>query len=203
MKQVFADFLHYLYECVHKHIADAHANGESLWTSLKDDIDFVLSHPNGWEGAQQSRMREAAIIAGLVQDADAARTRIQFVTEGEASLHFCVQSGLTSESVEVGVIVFGGLDACSLSVHLASQAGKSVMIIDAGGGTVDISSYSFVSTTPLVRVEEIASAECERTHDLTLEGAHSGSGVIQGSTRVNVRAEKFLRGESLHLDWRY
>ncbi|KAI0738321.1 hypothetical protein C8Q80DRAFT_1113973 [Daedaleopsis nitida] len=157
VKQVFADFLHYLYECVRKHIFDAHANGESLWSSLKDNIDFVLSHPNGWEGAQQSRMREAAVMAGLVPDADAALTRIQFITEGEASLHFCIQSGLTSESVETG---------------------KSVMIIDAGGGTVDISSYSFVSTTPLV-VEEIASAECEC--------------VMQGSTRVNVRAEKFLR----------
>ena len=34
------------------------------------------------------------------------------------------------------------------------------MIIDAGGGTVDISAYSFTSTTPL-SVEEIAAAECE------------------------------------------
>ena len=34
------------------------------------------------------------------------------------------------------------------------------MIIDAGGGTVDISSYAFTSTAPLA-VEEIASAECE------------------------------------------
>ena len=34
------------------------------------------------------------------------------------------------------------------------------MIIDAGGGTVDISSYAFTSTSPLA-VEEIASAECE------------------------------------------
>lgn len=34
------------------------------------------------------------------------------------------------------------------------------MIVDAGGGTVDISSYSCVSTSPL-SVEEIAPAECE------------------------------------------
>lgn len=35
-----------------------------------------------------------------------------------------------------------------------------MMIVDAGGGTVDISSYAFVSTSPLT-VEEIASADCK------------------------------------------
>lgn len=35
------------------------------------------------------------------------------------------------------------------------------MIVDAGGGTVDISSYAFISTSPL-NVEEIASADCKR-----------------------------------------
>ena len=34
------------------------------------------------------------------------------------------------------------------------------MIIDAGGGTVDISSYSFLSMSPL-SVEEVTAADCE------------------------------------------
>ena len=34
------------------------------------------------------------------------------------------------------------------------------MIVDAGGGTVDISSYALTSTTPIA-VEEIATAECK------------------------------------------
>ena len=38
------------------------------------------------------------------------------------------------------------------------------MIVDAGGGTVDISSYAFTSTTPIA-VEEIATAECEPVTD--------------------------------------
>lgn len=33
------------------------------------------------------------------------------------------------------------------------------MIIDAGGGTVDISSYSFLSKAP-VSVEEVVKADC-------------------------------------------
>ncbi len=57
--------------------------------SVGNNIEFILSHPNGWEGKQQSEMRRAAINAGLV-NANEALERISFVTEGEASLHFCL-----------------------------------------------------------------------------------------------------------------
>ncbi|EJF61940.1 hypothetical protein DICSQDRAFT_161253 [Dichomitus squalens LYAD-421 SS1] len=152
---VFSDFLGYLFRCASQYIRETHANGESLWTSIEDRIEFVLSHPNGWEGLQQGRMRQAAITAGLVPDTAAGHARVHFVTEGEASLNFCIQSGLTEETM---------------------QDGKTVMIIDAGGGTVDISTYTFVSISP-VSVEEITSADC----------------ILQGSTRINLRAEKFLK----------
>lgn len=99
--QVFADFLAYLFSCAQRYIVDTHASGQSLWNSLKDQIDFVLSHPNGWEGLQQGKMRQAAVLAGLVPDDAAGYACIHFVTEGEASLHFCVQSGLTTSSIEV------------------------------------------------------------------------------------------------------
>ncbi|KAI0773051.1 hypothetical protein BD413DRAFT_656213 [Trametes elegans] len=151
---VFADFTRYLFDCARRYITETHANGESLWTSLQDRIEFVLSHPNGWEGPQQGKMGQAAIMAGLVPDTPEGHARVHFVTEGEASLHFCIRSGLTTDTI---------------------MDGKSVMIVDAGGGTVDISSYSFVTTSPL-SVEEVASADC----------------ILQGSTRVKYRAEKFL-----------
>lgn len=72
-------------------------NGQSYWTSIEGDVEFVLAHPNGWEGQQQSLMRKAAVMAGLVEEKD-AHTRVQFVTEGEASLHFCVSQGTLSGS---------------------------------------------------------------------------------------------------------
>ena len=31
-------------------------------------IDFVLSHPNGWEGKEQVKMRRAAVSAGFIDD---------------------------------------------------------------------------------------------------------------------------------------
>ena len=112
MVEVIADFLRYLLKCASSYIQDTHANGPDLWNSVKAHIDFVLSHPNGWEGTQQSEMRRAAVLAGLVPDNTSGHSRLTFVTEGEASLHFCVHNGLPAgamkvwQTVDVKVIVF-------------------------------------------------------------------------------------------------
>ena len=118
MVEVLADFLRYLLECASSYIQDTHANGPDLWNSVKSHIDFVLSHPNGWEGTQQSEMRRAAVLAGLIPDDASGHSRLSFVTEGEASLHFSVRNGLPAGAmkvcrqvnVEVEVIVFTFLE---------------------------------------------------------------------------------------------
>ncbi|KAK1234966.1 hypothetical protein PQX77_001822, partial [Marasmius sp. AFHP31] len=61
---IFADFLRYLYRCTINFIKEN--RGEEFFSSVKHEIEYVLSHPNGWEGAQQAQMRQAAINAGLV-----------------------------------------------------------------------------------------------------------------------------------------
>ncbi|GJE96029.1 heat shock protein 70 family protein [Phanerochaete sordida] len=157
---VLADFLAYLFACAKRYITETHASGTSLWNSLEGRIDFVLSHPNGWQGPQQAKMRHAAIKAGLVPDTPAGRARVHFVTEGEASLHYCVNSGLASDLIDEG---------------------ERVMIIDAGGGTVDLSTYLFTGMAP-VSAEEIAAP----------------TSIMQGSTRVNARALRFLRAKLQH-----
>lgn len=100
---VFGDFLRYLFSCARKFIEDTHANGKNVWKAVEKDIHFVLSHPNGWEGAQQTRMRRAAVYGGLVPDTDDGKARIRFVTEGEASMHACILSGLAADVLAVRV----------------------------------------------------------------------------------------------------
>ena len=46
-------------------------------------------------------MRRAAVYGGLIPDTDEGRVRIRFVTEGEASLHACVQNGLAADVLSV------------------------------------------------------------------------------------------------------
>ena len=116
----------------------------------------MLSHPNGWEGAQQTQMRKAAALAGLIPDNQGGYDRIAFVTEGEASLHFSIRNGLPSSALKVRIPPFVSI-ALALSAY---QEGDGVVIVDAGGGTIDISAYARnpnVSTS----FDEIAAPQCE------------------------------------------
>lgn len=98
---VFADYLRYLLDCAASYIKDSHSNGRNLWISSRDDIHFVISHPNGWEGKEQSQMRKAAVKARLVPDDPSGHSRISFVTEGEASLHFAIENCVLPQTMKV------------------------------------------------------------------------------------------------------
>lgn len=104
--EVFGDFLKYLLRCTRSFIVETHASGHSVWSAVENDIEFVLTHPNGWEGAQQSKMRKAAIYGGLVPNTDEGKAKVRFVTEGEASLHACVLNGLTDDVLAVRFFSF-------------------------------------------------------------------------------------------------
>jgi hypothetical protein len=98
---LFADFMAYLLRCTKAYIIESHINGAALWASAESSVEYVLAHPNGWEGPQQQQMRQAAVMASLVPDTISGHARVRFVTEGEASLHFCIQNGLTAEPMKV------------------------------------------------------------------------------------------------------
>ncbi|KZP20068.1 hypothetical protein FIBSPDRAFT_932499 [Athelia psychrophila] len=149
--EVLGDFMNYLLRCAQKYITDTYS--ESWWNSVANNIDFVLTHPNGWEGAQQSEIRRAAVLAGLVSDTLQGQSRIQLLTEGEASLHYCIEKGLTFDDT------------------------TGIIILDAGGGTIDLSAYH-KNRSP-VSFEEIAPTECR----------------LQGSVFVSRRARVFLRAK--------
>ncbi|KAF4615512.1 hypothetical protein D9613_003352 [Agrocybe pediades] len=154
--EVFADFLRYLLQCAKSYIEETHANGPNLWASVEDDIDFVLSHPNGWEGTEQTQMRKAIVLSGLIPDTDSGHSRISFVTEGEASLHYAIQNSVLSDSM---------------------KKGNGIVIVDAGGGTIDISSYSDVANSTTNSYEEIAVPQCH----------------FHGAIFVSVHAKVFLQ----------
>ncbi|KAF9231965.1 hypothetical protein BU15DRAFT_55561 [Melanogaster broomeanus] len=150
---VLADFMRYLYQCTRKYIEDSH--GGAVWKSVENHVEFVLTHPNGWEGPQQKQIRRAASLAGLVPNSPEGQARVHLLTEGEASLHFCVATIFASDAL--------------------SRTPMGVVIIDAGGGTIDLSAYS-MKLSP-ASFEEIAPAECR----------------LQGAVLVTRRAAALLR----------
>ncbi|KAK0196214.1 hypothetical protein F5146DRAFT_1176465 [Armillaria mellea] len=142
---LFSDFYRYLYNYTKTYVRQTHHLSRSAWSGLERDIQFVLAHPNGWGGEQQALMRNAMVCAGIIPNDDSGHARISFVTEGEASLHFCLSKGLSE---------FARLE-------------EGVTIIDAGGGTVDISTYSRVGTSRNNKsFQEITIPQCKYSGSL-------------------------------------
>jgi hypothetical protein len=109
------------------------------WASIENSIEFIFSHPNGWEGLQQQEYRKAIEGAGLILCTPDGKSRVHMITEGEASLHYCVSS---------------------LPDQPAGTEPQGIVIIDAGGGTIDLSLYSVTFNS--IACEEVAPAECMR-----------------------------------------
>jgi hypothetical protein len=149
---VFADFIRYLFDSTKTLFASAEPNVR--WHSISS-IELVLTHPNGWGGPQQCLLRSAAVKGGVVPDTPAGRARVHFVTEGESSFCFCAAEIHACEELRV---------CRTVHTHgwilIRSQPGEQVLIIDAGGGTIDISTYVVISNEPL-QVEELYEPKCE------------------------------------------
>jgi hypothetical protein len=84
-------------KCAESFIKDTHPQVLSSWAALRARAEFIIAHPNGWEGVQQTKLRRAAVQANLIPDTAEGRSRIGFVSEGEASLHFCIGEGFVSD----------------------------------------------------------------------------------------------------------
>lgn len=171
--RVLSDFMKYLFHCTRTYIVESHASGSDMWKSLEGHVEFVLTHPNGWEGRQQQQIRQAAKLAGLVPEGPDGQSRLHLLTEGEASLHFCVTTLFASDSFSTPIACTDDYDE-----EDATPGYEGIAILDAGGGTVDMSVYS-MSLSPSVSVEEVAPAECR----------------LQGSVFVTLRAQQLLKSK--------
>ncbi|KAG1737858.1 uncharacterized protein EDB91DRAFT_471992 [Suillus paluster] len=168
--EVLGDFMQYLFRCARSYIEETHASGPNLWRSVENRIEFVLTHPNGWEGPQQKQIRLAAVLGGLIPSTEEGMARVHLLTEGEASLHYCVANILASDTLSNTPILASGDGE-----EEDTSASQGVVVIDAGGGTLDLSAYSMTLSPTLI--EEIAAAECR----------------LQGSVFVTRRAHGLLQ----------
>ncbi|KAJ7764838.1 hypothetical protein B0H16DRAFT_1718048 [Mycena metata] len=135
--QIFTDHLSYIKDQVKAYITSTYGSGGDIWDILSPTMYVILTTPNGWEGSQQNRMRQAAIKAGLV-DEEGGR-RVKFVTEAEAAVLYAADSG----SVNDWLVEDGHLILC-----------------DCGGGTVDITGYKINAVKPALKLEESSASRC-------------------------------------------
>lgn len=138
------------------------ALGEHLLYTLKEKLgegvvrstplEFVVTVPAIWSDLAKDKTKQACQRASGISH---AHVPIHLISEPEAAAIYALH----------------GLDPHGLSV------GDSFVICDAGGGTVDLISYTITSLRPILEVQE----------------ATPGTGELCGSTFLNMRFAKFLK----------
>lgn len=106
-------------------------------------IQFVFTVPAIWGHGAQEATRKAALDAGFCSRPDDVMT---MVSEPEAAAMFVLSSMSSSKN-------FSQNAAGSLS---SLNKGDSFVICDAGGGTVDLISYTVAETSPALSLREAA-----------------------------------------------
>ncbi|KAF8602531.1 hypothetical protein BDV93DRAFT_545197 [Ceratobasidium sp. AG-I] len=135
LEQVYADFMKYLLESTQTFFEKKVLGGRSIWGRLAPTMFIVLAHPNGWGTPEQGLLRRAARRAGMA----ASDNQISFVTEAEASVHFCMSRP-------------------ALNLTSSIETLDKIIVCDAGGSTVDTTLYKVTRKSPLQLEEVIASA---------------------------------------------
>ncbi|KEP45115.1 heat shock 70 kDa protein 12A, partial [Rhizoctonia solani 123E] len=134
--KVYTDFLRYLLDHTKNVFSYRVLDGHKVWDACHQDMTIILTHPNGWRFQQQSVLRQAVIDAGYISDVK-SKSSIIFLSEAEASIHFC--------------LFYQGL-------YNRLELATTFVVCDAGGSTVDTTAYRVVSNSPVFQIEEIKSS---------------------------------------------
>ncbi|SCO82250.1 related to hsp70 protein [Fusarium oxysporum] len=128
---------------------------EKLGSGLVDSspLQFVITVPAIWSDLAKEKTKKACEQAMI----SVAEHHVHLVSEPEAAAIYALHD-----------LDINGLDA-----------GDTIVVVDAGGGTVDLISYTILSTKPILEVQEAA----------------PGSGALCGSTFLNMRFSKFLQSK--------
>ncbi|KAG8719305.1 hypothetical protein FRC09_011349 [Ceratobasidium sp. 395] len=136
--RIYSDFLRYMLEHTKSFFQKEVFEGPQVWDKHSSSMEIVVTHPNGWGIHEQAELRAAAIQAGLVPDSNSA-SRIKFLSEAEASIHFCINS---------------------LNLQALVEPESKLLVCDAGGSTVDATVYNVESTNPKLRLKEVKASAC-------------------------------------------
>jgi molecular chaperone DnaK (HSP70) len=117
-------------------------------------LEFVVTVPAIWSDLAKDKTKQACQKAASLE---ATKSPIHLVSEPEAAAIYALH----------------GLDPHGLKVN------DTVVVVDAGGGTVDLISYTITGLKPILQVQEAA----------------PGSGALCGSTFLNMRFAKFLKAK--------
>ncbi|CEL62429.1 Heat shock 70 kDa protein 12A OS=Homo sapiens GN=HSPA12A PE=1 SV=2 [Rhizoctonia solani AG-1 IB] len=138
LSQIYTDFLRYLLKHTREYFEDRILDGKSTWERYSPSMETVIAHPNGWGLREQAFLRKSAVDAGFSTNEQAQKS-IRFLTEAEASVHFCIHHTNLGDRL---------------------KPGTNFAVCDAGGSTVDTTLYSVTSAHPVLKLEEKRASAC-------------------------------------------
>jgi len=150
LMRVYTDLMKYLFKGTRAFFQESTPNGAQIWKRLEDHIVIVLCTPNGWDVSQQGFLRNAAVKAGLVKEAE-ANSLVEFVTEGEASVHYALK--YTQGDIWL-------------------KKDSMFVVTDAGGSTIDSTLYECKQGKPRLVLEEVCGSECIQVCAVYLDPNH-------------------------------
>ncbi|KAF7544953.1 hypothetical protein G7Z17_g9551 [Cylindrodendrum hubeiense] len=117
-------------------------------------LEFVVTVPAIWSDLAKDKTKKACQAAAALS---ATKQPVHLVSEPEAAAIYALH----------------GLDPHGLKL------GDTFVVVDAGGGTVDLISYTITGLKPILEVQEAA----------------PGSGALCGSTFLDMRFKKYLKAK--------
>ncbi|QRV77105.1 heat shock protein 70 kDa 12A [Ceratobasidium sp. AG-Ba] len=152
--QVYADIFRYLFHHTRAFFQDTTFLGEQEWETLSDTMEVIIAHPNGWWTREHGVLRSAATKGGW-STICRAHKQINFVTEAEASIQFCLDDSRTSAVLSPSNF----------------QRNMNIIVCDAGGSTVDTTVYKVTATEPMLELKEIRSSACVQAGAIFVDDA--------------------------------
>ncbi|KAG8739177.1 hypothetical protein FRC10_006068 [Ceratobasidium sp. 414] len=138
LDKIYTDFMGYLMKHTQEFFETRIIDGRKVWEDLHKDMTIVLAHPNGWTIREQNFLRKAAVAANYTSDAK-AHAQVHFVSEAEASVHFCMFHS---------------------DIHNRLNLNANFIVCDAGGSMVDTTAYCVKSVSPMLELEEKKASAC-------------------------------------------
>ncbi|MCJ1380511.1 hypothetical protein MMC17_003619 [Xylographa soralifera] len=118
-------------------------------TLARTPLQYCLTVPAVWSETAQAKTHACAVAAGMTKD-----NELTMITEPEAAATYAL-AAMNPHDLKVG---------------------STFVLVDAGGGTVDLISYKVTALKPILKVKEAA----------------TGTGALCGSTYINRLFEAFL-----------
>ncbi|KAF8606754.1 hypothetical protein BDV93DRAFT_468345 [Ceratobasidium sp. AG-I] len=135
---IYTDFMVYLMKHTQDFFESRILDGRKVWAENSASMSIVIAHPNGWTVKEQNFLRKAAVAAKYTTHAN-AHSQIRFVSEAEASVHFCMFHS---------------------DLHNRLKPNVNFIVCDAGGSTVDTTAYCVKTASPMLELEEKKASAC-------------------------------------------